>query len=205
MATVTLEAKPRETGKRVARAIRRQGWVPCILYGHHVEPVPFQIPESKLRPLIYTTETHLVKLQIGDKTWDCVLKDVEFHPVTDRPVHADFQVLRAEEKVTVTVPVQIVGTAIGVQRGGVLQIVTHELEVTCLPKDIPAHIDIDVSNLDIGDAIHVGDLQFEGLEFEDAPDQTVVVIAAPQLGGVEEEKGAEGETGAAKAGTGTSA
>ncbi len=201
MATITIEANPRETGKREARAIRRQGWVPCILYGHHVEPIPFQIPASKLRPLIYTTETHLVKLQLDGKTWDCILKDVEFHPVSDEPLHADFQVLQAEEKVTVTVPVQIVGTAIGVQRGGVLQIVTHELEVTCLPKDIPAHIDIDVSNLDIGDAIHVGDLQFQGLEFEDAPDQTVVVIAALQVGGVEE----EGEAGAAAAGTGTSA
>ncbi len=205
MVTITIEAQPRETGKRVARAIRRQGWVPCILYGHHVEPIPFQIPESKLWPLIYTTETHLVKLQINGKTWDCILKDVEFHPVTDRPIHADFQVLQQTEKITVTVPVRIVGTSVGVQRGGVLQLVTHELEVTCLPKDIPSHIDIDVTNLDIGDAVHVGDLQFEGLKFEDAPDQTVVVIAAPQVGGVEEEESAEGEAGAAEAGTGTSA
>ncbi|MDQ7040729.1 MAG: 50S ribosomal protein L25 [Rhodothermus sp.] len=205
MMTITIEAQLRETGKRVARAIRRQGWVPCILYGHHVEPIPFQIPESKLWPLIYTTETHLIKLQLNGQTWDCILKDVEFHPVTDRPIHADFQVLQQTEKITVTVPVRTVGTAVGVQRGGVLQLVTHELEVTCLPKDIPAHIDIDVTNLDIGDAVHVGDLQFEGLKFEDAPDQTVVVIAAPQVGGVEEEEGAEGEAGAAEAGTGTSA
>lgn len=195
MATITIEAQLRETGKRTARAIRRQGGVPCILYGHHVAPIPFQVTELQLRPLIYTTETHLVKLQLNGKTWDCILKDVAFHPVTDRPIHADFQVLQQAEKITVTVPVQIVGTAIGVQRGGVLQIVTHELEVTCLPKDIPAHIDIDVTSLDIGDAVHVGDLQFEGLEFEDAPDQTVVVIAAGQVGGAEESGEAEAGTG----------
>jgi large subunit ribosomal protein L25 len=194
MQTITLEAKPRQTGKRVAKEIRRQGWVPCILYGHHVEPIPFQVSELALRPLIYTTETHVVQLQLNGQTWECILKDVEFHPVTDRPIHADFQVLQRGEKITVSVPVQVVGNAIGVQRGGVLHVVAHELEVRCLPQHIPAHIEIDVSALDIGDAIHVGDLKVEGLEFEDSPDQTVVVVEPPTVKGLAEEEREAGST-----------
>ncbi len=196
MQTITLEAKPRQTGKRAAKDIRRQGWVPCILYGHHVAPIPFQVPELALRPLIYTTETHVVQLQLDGQTWECILKDVEFHPVTDRPIHADFQVLQRGEKITVSVPVQVVGSAIGVQRGGVLHVVAHELEVRCLPQHIPAHIEVDVSALDIGDAIHVGDLKLEGLEFEDSPDQVVVVVEPPTVRGLLEEEG-EAAPGAA--------
>lgn len=187
MDTIKLEALSRETGKGAARAARRQGNVPCVLYGHHVEPVVFQVPEPALHPLIYTHETHVVNVTLDGDAWDCIVKDIAFHPVTDRPLHADFQVLQAGELVTMTVPVSYMGTPAGHAEGGVTNTILNELEVRCLPKDIPGHIDVDISGLNIGDALHVSDLEVEGVEFIAAPGQTLVTVMAPRVLVEEEE------------------
>jgi large subunit ribosomal protein L25 len=105
MDVITLDARPRGAGKKAARAVRREGYVPCVLYGHHAEPVAFAVEEKSLKPLIYTHETHLVRVTVDGGAWECILKEIAFHPVTDRPLHADFQVLQAGEKVTLAVPI----------------------------------------------------------------------------------------------------
>lgn len=178
MDTIKLEAKERTPGKGAARAARREEEVPCVLYGPGFEPVTFQVPELSLRPLIYTAETHRVELSVGGQQYDCILKEMKFHPVTDRPFHADFQVLRRGEAITLTVPVQYHGKARGVREGGEMQVIAHELEVTCLPKDIPSHIDVDVSELEIGQSIHLGDIKVEGVTFGASDDYTLVAIHA---------------------------
>ena len=191
MDVITLEAQAREVGTKAARAVRRTGNVPCNLYGHHVDPVAFQVPELSLRPLIFTHENHLVEVNLNGESWECVMKQVDFHPVTDQPIHAEFQVLQAGEKVTRTVPLQFHGTPAGKKDGGVTRQVVHEVEISCLPKDIPGHIDIDISALMVGEAIHVGDLDVPGLEFLTPAEQTIVSVAMPRVSAVaaEEEEG----------------
>lgn len=180
MDIITLAVQPREVGKRAARAARREGDVPCVLYGHHIEPVVFQVPEINLGPLIYTDEMHLVKVELEGNSWDCIIKDIDFHPVTDRPMHADFQVLQAGEKINISVPVRYVGTPPGQTAGGRVSYIVTELEVSCLPKNIPSHIDVDVSHVDIGDTVHLSDVQMEGIEFYASEDQILMTVLRPR-------------------------
>ncbi len=187
MDAIKINAAPRTPGKSGARAARRAKEVPGVLYGNGFEPVTFQIPELDMRPLIYTAETHRVELTVGSETYDCILKDFDMHPVTDRTYHADFLVLRAGETLTMTVPVQYRGTPIGVKEGGDLDVYRNEITVVVLPKDIPSHIDVDVSNMAIGDSIHIEDVTLpEGVVFDGTENITLAIVSAPRLEEVEE-------------------
>ena len=191
MELISLSASTRMPGKKQSRAVRREGDVPCVLYGHHVDPVAFRIEEKSLHSLIYTDESHLVKVTLGEDAWDCILKDIAYHPVTDRPMHADFQVLEAGEKVTMTIPVRYIGTPIGQMRGGRTNLVVNELTVSCLPKHIPSQIDVNVTDIDIGDAVHVANLDLKDLEFHAPDDQILITVLRPRT--VEEPEAAEDE------------
>ena len=187
MEFTTLEAKSRESGKRVTRILRREGYVPSVLYGHHVEPVCFHIDQRGLTQLVRSQETPLVKIDMDGKSWDCILKSVDYHPVSDEPIHADFQVLQEGEKIGLAVPFRFQGVPVGQIQGGNTQYVLSEVEVSCLPKDIPPFITIDISELKIGEAIHIGDLSIEGVEFKVSSNQTIVMIHAPRIKGGPEE------------------
>lgn len=197
MEIIKIEAERRDVGKGAARAIRRNGNVPCVLYGRHVDPVVFQVTELSLKPLIFTNEARLVEVEVERDSWRCILKDIDFHPVTDQPLHADFQVLQEGEEITLTVPVRYEGTPRGQGEGGNTQYNVHELEVRCLPKDIPSHVSVDVSDLGIGDALHIGDLEIEGVQFLGAPERSLVTVVPPPMLAVEaeeeEELAVEGE------------
>jgi len=194
MDVITLAAKPRTPGKGPARAARREEEVPCVLYGHGTEPVIFQVPERSLLPLIYTNDFHRVTVKVGRKSVDCVLKHVDFHPVSERPMHADFQILTSGEVITLTVPIRYTGTSRGQRDGGRVQAFFHELEVTCLPKDIPDHTSFDVSDLGIGDTVHLSDIAVEGVTFGAGPDTLLYSVMAPRVEVEEEEEAlAEGE------------
>ncbi len=181
MNIVSLTAESRRPGKGAARAIRRDGNVPCVLYGRHVDTVPFTTSEKSLLPLIHTAEAHVVRIALGDSAWECILKDIAFHPVTDRPMHADFQVLQAGEPVTLTVPVRYLGTSRGQARGGHVRHTITELTVSCLPRHIPMQIDVDVTSIDIGGAIHVRDLSLDNLEVRAPSDQILMSVARPRV------------------------
>ncbi len=181
MDVISLSAAARIPGKRAARSARRQGDVPCVLYGQSVDPVSFTVSEKSLGSLVYTNVTHLVNVEIADRSWQCILKEISFHPVTDRPMHADFQVLQAGSRVTLPVPVQYVGIPEGQVKGGSVSVVLNELVVSCLPKHIPSQIDVDVTRVEIGESIHVGDLAFEDLEFLAPDDQILMVVERPRL------------------------
>ncbi len=195
MDVITLEAQPREVGRKTARATRRAGNVPCILYGHRVEPVAFQVSEKSLNPLIYTQETHLITVNLDSNSWKCVVKDIAFHPITDRPMHADFQVLQEGEQVTLSVPVRYLGTAIGHTQGGRLSFMLHELEVSCLPKDIPSYIDVDITEVSIGDALHVGQIEIENIDIHAPADQVLMTVIKPRVVVEEVALDEEGEEG----------
>ncbi|MCY4158705.1 MAG: 50S ribosomal protein L25 [Bacteroidetes bacterium] len=181
MNVISITAQARTPGKASAREARRHGNVPCILYGRHVNPHPFVTSERSLHPLIYTNRTHIVNVGIGDDNWECIIKDIAFHPVTDRPMHVDFQVLQAGEKVTLSVPINFVGVSVGQSKGGIPSYVLNELTVTCFPRDIPTQIDVDVHQVEIGESIFVRDLQKESLEFLAPEDQILMSVVRPRI------------------------
>ena len=189
MDTLTLNVQPRETGKKAAKATRNAGLVPGVLYGAHQEPVHFAAEVLDLRPLIHTSATHRVELAIDgtSEPYDCIVKTVDFHPVTDAPIHMDFLALTQGEKLTMTVPIHLDGTAVGVKDGGVLGQPLHELEIRCLPKDIPGSISVEISAMEIGDSLHVEDLSLPAeIEVLTELSRTLVTVSAPRIE-VEEE------------------
>ena len=145
MSEVLLEARRREPGRSAARALRRQGVVPGVFYFHGEEPIAVAATELALRPLIFTAESHIVRLRLDDgveKT--CILKEVTFDPITDRATHFDLQGVAANERVRVEVPVALTGSSVGVREGGIVDQILYKLEIECLPKDLPEHIDVDM-------------------------------------------------------------
>ncbi len=180
MNVISISAQARVPGKASARAARRAGDVPCILYGRHVDAHPFVTSERSLHPLIFTNRTHIVNIRLGDESWECIVKDVDYHPVTDRPMHVDFQALQAGEKVTLSVPINFMGISVGQSKGGSPRFVLNELAVSCFPRDIPTQIDIDVSKVDIGDSIYLRDLEEETLEFLAPGDQILMSVVRPR-------------------------
>jgi len=193
MNTISLSAETRPAGKGAARALRRIGNVPCILYGRHCDALPFSTSEKSLHPLIHTTEAHVVKISMGKEAWECILKDIDFHPVTDRPMHVDFQVLYDDEVVTLSVPVRFVGTSKGQSRGGRVSYTVRDLTISCLPRDIPARIDVDVTDVKIGEAIHVRDLDLKNIEIRAPGDQILMSVARPRVEVVVDDDEAEGD------------
>lgn len=191
MDTLTFDVQKRAVGKSAARAIRRAGNVPCVLYGQHIEPVSFQLAEEHVKSLVYTAETHVVEVRVDGEAFRCILKDAVLHPVTDRPMHADFVALKTGEMVTITVPVHLEGTPVGQREGGTVQAILYELEVRCLPRNIPSRIEVDISEMAIGDTIHIGDLDQEDLTFLGRPEQTVVTVVQPRVVEEEEEEAVE--------------
>ena len=183
MDTLTLTATARETGKKAAKATRVAGLVPCVLYGPHMEqPVHFAVPALSLRPLIHTTEQHRVTVNVGGESLDAILKEVVFHPVTERPWHVDFQALTAGEMFTTTVQVELVGTPAAVRDGAELSQPIHQVEIRALPKDLPGSIEADVSEMAIGDTFHVSQLVMpEGVEVLTDGDLVLATVSMSTL------------------------
>ncbi len=182
MDVIQIEAGLRDTGKRAARDTRAKGNVPCIIYGHGQDSVAVEIDAKALKPLIYTHETHRISISAGGKSWDCILKTLDLDPVTEHPLHVDFQALRAGEKVTLTIPMNFIGVPVGqTAQGGSTQYILNEVTITCLPKDIPSTVDVDISALNIGESVHIRDLQLPGIEFNEGQDVTVVTVSAPRV------------------------
>jgi large subunit ribosomal protein L25 len=181
MDAIKLEVKPRETGKRASKEIRRAEEVPCVLYGQHTDPVHFRVGVLDMRPLIYTAETHVVAIDVDGEHHEAIVKHIDFHPVTDVPIHVDFLALTAGETIDMTIPIVTVGTAPGVKAGGLLSQPLNELQVRCLPKDIPGHIEVEIGELEIGDSVHVSDLTVENVEILTDPARTVVTVTAPRI------------------------
>ncbi len=182
MADYSLAAKKRvKSTNGAVNQMRRDGEIPGVYYAKGVEAVAISVKENTFKPLVYTSETHMVNLTIDSEApVRCVVKDVQFHPVTDRIIHFDLQGVSADEPITLEVPVVFTGKAVGVIEGGILTQVLHKLEVECLPKYVPEHLEIEVSNLHLGNAIHVSDLKFENLTLLNAPDAIVVTVTAPR-------------------------
>lgn len=200
MATATLSATPRtETGKGVARKLRAENNLPGVLYGHHRDPQPLVINGRDFDRLVdhIAVETTVVELTVGDATVRTLIREVQRHPYKRQVLHVDFQELVAGETVTVNLPVVLVGTPAGVRLGGVLDQVMREIHVEVDPSNIPNHIDVDVSKLELAESIHIRDVQLpEGVEVLDDPDATICVVAPPRVAEEPTAAETEGEEGA---------
>jgi len=182
MEKVILEAEVRKTGsKQAIKLVRNNGKVPGVYYSKHDAPVHLAVTENAINPLVYTSETHLISLKINENIYDCVIKDIQFDPLTDKIVHFDLIGLTSGEMFQIEVPVQLHGTPVGIKEGGIVQHLIHKLEIECLPKDIPQRIDIDITELKIGDAVHVRDLKLENITILNSEESVVVSVTHPKI------------------------
>lgn len=185
MASATLSATLRsDVGKGVARKLRSAGQVPAVIYGHHREPQPVTVVARDLDKLLehIAAGTTVVELGIDGRTSRTLIREIQRHPVKRQILHVDFQELVAGEKVSVSLPIVLVGIAEGVRvGGGVLDQTMRELDVLADPASMPSHIDVDVTALTIGHSIHVGDLSLpEGIEILAELEATICVVSAPK-------------------------
>ncbi|MCX7909380.1 MAG: 50S ribosomal protein L25 [Ignavibacteria bacterium] len=185
MSEVILKARKRNIGKGEVSKIRRKGLIPGIFYSKDVNPIPIVVEAKPLKPIVHTTETKIVRLQIEgeDKEYKCILKDIQIDPIKDTISHFDLFGIHEGTRLTVEVPIVLKGQAIGVKEGGTLQQSLSKVKVKCLPDRIPSHFEIDISNLKIGKAIHIADIQGEGIEFELSPETVIVACLAPRVSG----------------------
>lgn len=180
---VELKGELRETGRKVADALRDSKRVPCVLYGPAVdENIHFSIDELSLeKEILSVSKRQIIELEIDGTTYKTLLKTADYHPVSDRPIHIDFYALDENTEVTLSVPIRLTGTAVGVKEGGgrVFQPM-HILRIRVLPEDIPGDYSIDITELEIGDNLHVRDLELEGIVPLDDLDRTIVTIRPPK-------------------------
>ena len=176
MKTIQIKAVKRaDYGKKAAKSIRREGQVPCVLYGGS-ENVAFSVDAKSLKPLIYTPNSYIVELDIEGKVEKAVLREVQFHPVREEILHVDFYQVEENTPIVMEVPVALNGLAEGVRAGGKLQLVIRKLKAKGLYSQIPEKLNIDVTSLGLGKTIKVGDLSFEGVEIMNAKEAVVCAV-----------------------------
>ncbi len=171
MKAINLSGKKRtDVGKKASKQMRKEGLVPCNMYGEKKgenglpEALSFAIPAAELRKLVYTPHIYVVNLDIDGENHKAVLKELQFHPVSDALLHVDFYEINEEKPITIGIPVKLNGLAQGVRDGGRINLSIRKINVTAPYQVIPEHLDIDVTNLRLGKSIKVGELSFEGLE-----------------------------------------
>lgn len=165
MKTITVEGQLRkEVGKKATKAIRSAHGVPCVLYGSD-QNVHFSAGQKAVKPLIYTPDFQKAAIQVEGKTYTAIVKDLQFHPVTDELLHLDFQELVEGRKVLVELPVRLVGLAKGVRAGGKLLQKMRTVKVKTLPKYLVSEIVVNVDDLELGRSVRVRDIDLGGVEF----------------------------------------
>ncbi len=178
MKTFELKGQLRsDIGTKSARQLRREDQVPCVLYGGE-QPLHFSVETRDVKDLVYTPHVYFVQVEVDGKSFKAVLKDLQFHPVTDRLLHLDFQQVFEEKLVRMAVPVEIIGNSIGVRNGGKLAVNTRKLMVAALPKDMPDTVAIDISMLEIGDSFRIRDIKSDTVEFLE---NSAIVVAAVRM------------------------
>ncbi|MBU0695340.1 MAG: 50S ribosomal protein L25/general stress protein Ctc [Bacteroidetes bacterium] len=176
MNTIAISGSPRENvGKRDAKELRYTGKVPAVLYGGK-EQIHFAIDAPALRDLVYTPEVNLVDLEIGGKTTQAIMQDIQFHPLTEKILHIDFLQLFDKKEVTIEIPVKLTGTSPGVKEGGKLVQKLRKLKVKALPKDMPQYVEVSIDDLTVGKSVRVRDLKPKGYLITNVQEDTVVSV-----------------------------
>lgn len=186
MKTFALSASVRETNKIANRALRNQGKVPCVLYGGEKQ-VYFSATENDLNKLVNTPDVYLLNIDINGESFQAILQDIQFHPLSDRIVHIDFLQVFDEKEVTVNIPINFIGTPIGVRNGGNLLVRKRAIRTRAIPANLPDAIDINIEELKIGNFLYIGDIRDERYTFL-AGDKSVIVGVKTARGAVEDEE-----------------
>ncbi|MDR3350301.1 MAG: 50S ribosomal protein L25/general stress protein Ctc [Prevotellaceae bacterium] len=162
MKTIDLKGTARKDLKKSAvKSLRRNGQVPCVVYGNGSENIHFTVDEKELKNLVYSPNVYLVNLDIEGKISQAVMREIQFHPVTDKILHIDFYAIDAAKPIAIDVPVTISGNSEGVRAGGKLHILNRKIKVSALPKDLPDTLPVDITDLALGKTITAGDLSFD--------------------------------------------
>ena len=173
--------KRTDLGKKASKTLRKEGLVPCNLYGQATadgKPVAmsFACPMTELRKVVYTPHIYVINLVIDGESHTAIMKELQFHPVTDALLHVDFLEVNDQKPITIGIPVKLVGLAQGVRDGGRMNLSIRKINVTAPYQQIPEHLDVDVTALKIGKSIKLGELSFEGLEIANAKEVIVCSI-----------------------------
>ena len=191
--------KRSDLGKKATKLLRKEGLVPCNIYGEAKDEnglpkaLAFAVPMAELRKVVYTPNVYVVNIDIDGEEHLAIMKELQFHPVTDAVLHVDFYAINEDKKVTIGIPVKLNGLAQGVRDGGRLSLLVRKVDVSARYKDIPDTLNIDVTNMTIGNSIKVGDLDFEGIEMATSKDVVVCTIKATRKSTVAGDTTTEGE------------
>jgi len=204
MKSITINGSKRESvGKKATKALRNAGQVPCVLYGGD-QPVHFSAAELAFSKLVYTPNAHTVVIALGDTSYNAVLQDIQFHPVTENILHIDFYQLFDDKEIAMDIPVVLTGNSVGVRAGGVLRRNRRKLRIKALPTNLPDNIVVDISKLNIGNKVYVSELENDGFKFLHTDNTVVCQIKQSRVSvdieDDEDEEGAEGAEGAAAEG-----
>ncbi|MBI5215737.1 MAG: 50S ribosomal protein L25 [Ignavibacteriae bacterium] len=183
MREITLQAEVRNEIAKGLFALRQQGKVPGVFYIVGEQNIPIAVTEKNLKPVVYTSEAQIVNLQLSNGvTKQCILRDVQYDALTEKPIHFDLQGLREDRKITLEIPIVVTGqTPVGVRDGGLLQHFVHKLRVSALPKDIPNHIEIVGTDLKINHFVHVSDLKLENVTVLEHATLALVGVVPPTV------------------------
>lgn len=193
MERIVLEANFREkTGKHFCKKIRKQNQVPAVMYGKGINPINLSVPLAGITGIVKKYPNAIINLKINkngeEENHFAIIKDIQRDSITSNFLHIDFLRVSMEEKLTVSVPLHLIGTPVGVKDGGVMELIIREIEIECLPGDIPENIEVDVSGLKIGHSIHVGDIKTdEKIKVITPKDMVVVTVKASSKEEIKEE------------------
>jgi large subunit ribosomal protein L25 len=181
MKTIEIKAVSRDQfGKKGANSLRAEGNVPCVMY-REKENLHFFAHQNAFRGLVYSPDVFLVNLIVDGKSYNAVMKDLQFHPVSDLLLHIDFMQVYDDKPVIIDIPLLITGVSPGVKAGGKLKVKRRNLKVKGLVKDLPEHLTIDISNLEIGQSVKIGDLSYEKLEIIDLKRAMLVSVEVSRV------------------------
>ena len=180
MNSIKIEGQKRsELGQKAANDARRADLVPCVLYGGK-ENVHFTVSAKMLKDIVYSPNIYNVHITVDGKTHSTLLKDLQFHPVTEKLLHLDFMELEENKKVLIEVPIKLTGTSIGVRAGGKLLVKLRKVTIKAFPKDLISELAVDITELDLGKSLKVKDLSFPNVEILNSPSNPVATIEIPR-------------------------
>lgn len=179
----------KSVGKKDAKLHRSEGRIPCVLYGGK-EQLQFVTDEKAFQPIVFSPESYFIKLTVEGKDYNCILKDIQYHPVSDTILHADFIEFDMAHPITMSVPVKFTGNAPGVIKGGQVVKKFRKLNVRALPADMPESVEIDISNLDIEDKFTIAEIKQDKFKILENQDRYVIAIRATRVSATTGEQGA---------------
>src|SRR5690606_5929385 len=198
MKSISIKGQERESvGKVATKAARNAGLVPCVVYGGE-QPVHFTAEEKAFKSLVYTPNVHTVAVDLGGKTIDCILQDIQFDPVSDRILHIDFYQLHADKEITMEVPVKVVGNSKGVMAGGVLRLNQRKLKVRALAANVPDFVEADITELEMGNKLYVTSLATDNFKLLHTENTVVAQVRISRAAMKADQEAAKAEKGAKK-------